>query len=84
VPLHPDRVTPELLESGLVRYTYRAPKGGTQTLMQNEVHYRRGRSLDGVSGLADHVRECVRSASRSPANVSRDSSSTAPGPRRTR
>jgi HK97 family phage portal protein len=52
VPLHPDRVTPELLESGLVRYTYRAPKGGTQTLMQNEVHHRRGRSLDGVVGLS--------------------------------
>jgi HK97 family phage portal protein len=50
--LHPDRVTPELLESGLVRYTYRAPKGGTQTLMQNEVHHRRGRSLDGVVGLS--------------------------------
>lgn len=52
IPLHPDRMTAELLPSGLVRYTYRPPTGGSETLMQPEVHHRRGRSLDGITGVS--------------------------------
>lgn len=52
LPLHPDRVTAELLPSGMVRYTYLPKTGPAEILMQNQMHHRRGRSLDGVTGVS--------------------------------
>lgn len=52
IPLHPDRVTAELLASGMIRYTHRASSGQSETIMSNEMHHRRGRSFDGITGVS--------------------------------
>ncbi len=53
VPLHPDLVTIEQLSSGRMRYRYRDPKGGAETVLsQEEVLHIRDLSLTGVTGLA--------------------------------
>ena len=53
VPMNPDRMTPELLPVGRLRFTHRKVDGGTEYLTQNEVHYRTGLSVDGVRGLSE-------------------------------
>jgi HK97 family phage portal protein len=53
VPMNPDRVTPELLPSGRLRFVHRRVDGGQEILTQNEVHYRTGLSLDGVKGISE-------------------------------
>lgn len=53
IPLHPDRMKPGLLPAGRMQYEYRPPNGGpTETLSQDQVHHRRGRSLDGIVGIS--------------------------------
>ena len=52
VPLHSDRVQLEQLASGRLRFRYTPPMGPPQTLGQDQVHYIRGLSLDGVTGVS--------------------------------
>lgn len=53
IPFNPDRIVPELLPAGIMRYTHRKPGGGDEILMQNEVHHRRGLTVDGIKGLSE-------------------------------
>jgi hypothetical protein len=53
VPMNPDRVTPELLPTGRLRFTIAGSTARTSTLTQNQVHYRTGLTLDGVKGVGD-------------------------------
>lgn len=51
VPLNPDRMKPELMEGGRVRYTYTGP-GGQKVYSQDEIFHVRGLSLDGLTGVS--------------------------------
>lgn len=52
VPLHPDRVTPEVAGNGLPRYRVRSQDGTRETvLVQGEILHLAGLSLDGYVGL---------------------------------
>jgi HK97 family phage portal protein len=51
-PLAPDRVTPELLPSGRLRFRYRDEAGRDSVLVQEEVFRVPGLSLDGVRPLS--------------------------------
>jgi HK97 family phage portal protein len=59
-PLNPDRVTPELLPSGVCRYLYRPTMGQPVTLNAHEVFHVRGLTIDGVAGVS--VLEYARNA----------------------
>lgn len=63
-PLHPDRVTVRLLDSGRRGYTYRPPRGNAETYTQDEIHHVMGLSLDGVTGCSviEYARESVGAA----------------------
>lgn len=51
VPMHPDRVIPEMMPSGRIRYRYNDPlTNQTRTLVQEEVFHLRNFSDDGISG----------------------------------
>lgn len=51
LPMHPDRVTVELLQSGRIRYRYNDPLSNqTRYLVQEEVFHLRNWSDDGVAG----------------------------------
>jgi HK97 family phage portal protein len=52
VPLHPDRMTVKLLDSGRRGYTYRPLNGLPEALTQDEVFHILGRSRDGVQGCS--------------------------------
>jgi HK97 family phage portal protein len=53
VPLHPDRVTPEQLVSGRIRYRYDDPFTNiTRYMVQEEVFHLRGWSDDGIVGMS--------------------------------
>lgn len=51
VPMHPDRMKPEMLPSGDWRYRYRQPDGRDLMLTRGEVWHLRGMSFDGILGL---------------------------------
>lgn len=52
VPLHPDRVTPEVAGNGLPRYRVKSPDGAREeTLVPGEILHLAGLSLDGYVGL---------------------------------
>jgi HK97 family phage portal protein len=51
IPLHPDRVRMELLDSGNFRYLIAQRDGSTVTLSRGEVWHLRGLSSDGFIGL---------------------------------
>ena len=52
IPLHPDRVKPELLPDGTLRFEVRDPKNGTtRILLQEEMLRIPGLTSDGISGL---------------------------------
>jgi HK97 family phage portal protein len=61
VPLHPDRVSVEQLPSGKLRFRHRKPDGQEEILLQDEVFYVRGMSLDGVNGVSfiEYGRETI-------------------------
>jgi len=61
MPLHPDRVTPTMLPTGMKAYDYRTPTGGTERLLEDEVFHVMGLSNDGVSGMSviGLMRECL-------------------------
>jgi hypothetical protein len=52
IPMNPDRVKPQLLPSGRLGFTHRKTDGGTETLTQEQVHYRTGLTLDGIRGMS--------------------------------
>ena len=52
VPLHPDRMRIEQLSTGRLRFHYSPPMGEPQTFSQDDIHYVRGLSLDGVTGVS--------------------------------
>ena len=52
IPMHPDRVKPELLPTNRMRYRYRTPEGTDTFYSQDEIFHLRGLSSDGISGLS--------------------------------
>lgn len=53
IPLHPDRVVPERLPTGSIRYTVTDPfTGQSRRLLQDEIMHLRGLTSDGLRGLA--------------------------------
>lgn len=52
IPLHPDRMTVEQLETTRLKYTYRRLAGGTQEFSQDDILHLRGLSFDGVLGVS--------------------------------
>lgn len=53
VPLHPDRVTPEIAANGLPRWQVRSQDGSsTETLVQGEMFHLTGLCLDGYTGIS--------------------------------
>lgn len=52
MPMHPDRVTIELLDNGSYRYRYTPRVGGQEVLRRDEVWHLRGLSSDGIVGLS--------------------------------
>jgi HK97 family phage portal protein len=65
IPLHPDRVTPEVAENGMPRYRVRALNGaGERTLVPGEILHISGLTMDGYRGLnpIEAQREAVGSA----------------------
>lgn len=63
-PLHPDRVTVTLLDSGRRGYTYRAPSGPPRAFTQDEIFHVMGFTLDGVVGcsVVEYARESISTA----------------------
>lgn len=65
VPLHPDRVKPELLADGSVRYKVKTLDGSREeTLLPGEVMHIKGLTLDGYTGVnpIEYERETIGSA----------------------
>lgn len=65
VPLHPDRVTPEVAANGMPRYRVRDANGlNERTLVQGEIFHLAGLSMDGYKGLnpIEAEREAVGAA----------------------
>jgi HK97 family phage portal protein len=65
IPLHPDRVTPEVAANGLPRYQIKNPDGThRETLVQGEILHLTGLSLDGYVGInpIQAEREAIGSA----------------------
>lgn len=52
IPMRPDRVIAEQLDSGKMQYRYTRNNGSLETLRQDQVLHLRGISLDGVTGLS--------------------------------
>ena len=52
IPLHPDRVTIEILPKGGYRYQYTDLTGNKQTFARGEIWHLRGLSSDGIIGLS--------------------------------
>lgn len=52
VPLHPDRVEIEQLSTGRLRFHHHTMGQTPEVFTQDEVHYIRGLSLDGVTGVS--------------------------------
>lgn len=52
IPLHPDRVQAEQLDSFAMQYKVRGAKGDTTTYPQKEILHLRGMSLDGITGMS--------------------------------
>lgn len=52
VPIHPDRVKPELLAGGDYRYRIRQASGQDEILTRDQVWHLRGLSSDGIVGLS--------------------------------
>ena len=52
IPLHPDRVQAEQLDSFAMQYKVRGSNGTTTTFAQKEILHLRGMSLDGVTGMS--------------------------------
>jgi HK97 family phage portal protein len=51
IPLHPDRVTPFIVND-TIAYKYVPAEGGEKTFLAHEIHHWRGMSLDGVEGVS--------------------------------
>lgn len=65
IPLHPDRVTPEVAANGLPRYRVKSMNGTQETiLVQGEILHLTGLSLDGYVGMnpIQAEREAIGSA----------------------
>lgn len=58
VPLHPDLVEPERLESGRIVYRVRQPGGFSVVYNDEDIFHLRGVSADGLKGMS--VLECAR------------------------
>lgn len=52
LPLNPERMKVEQLDSGALRFRYRDARNVEQTYTQDEVLYLRGMSLDGINGVS--------------------------------
>lgn len=52
IPLHPDRVTAEQLDTLAMQYKVRAGSGQVVTFAQKDILHLRGMSLDGVTGMS--------------------------------
>lgn len=52
MPIHPDRVKPELLPGGDYRYRVRQASGPDEILTRDQIWHLRGLSSDGISGLS--------------------------------
>ncbi len=52
IPLHPDRVQAEQLDSFAMQYKVRGAKGDTTTYQQKDILHLRGMSLDGITGMS--------------------------------
>lgn len=52
IPLHPDRVQAEQLDSFAMQYKVRDNNGSTATLDQKDILHLRGMSLDGITGMS--------------------------------
>lgn len=64
LPLHPDRIRPELLSNGEYRWVYTGADGTTQRFTRDEVWHLSGLSDDGITGLAivDQQRNVIGAA----------------------
>lgn len=52
IPLHPDRITVEVLGNGRLRYQYSDPNGGRRPILQDNMFHLRNLSTDGKVGLS--------------------------------
>jgi HK97 family phage portal protein len=61
VPIHPDRVSVEILDSGVPRYRVKRPNGSDEILSAGAVWQVRGLSSNGYTGInpIELARECV-------------------------
>lgn len=61
LPLHPDRMTIEMLDNGSYRYRYQDERGRTLYYTRNEIWHLRGLSSDGIMGLSpiEYAREAI-------------------------
>lgn len=61
IPLHPDRMTVEMLDNGSYRYRYTDQAGKTIYFTRGEIWHLRGLSSDGIMGLSpvDLAREAI-------------------------
>ncbi len=59
VPLHPDRVTPEKLGNGRLRYQVLQDNGSKKPFNQEDIFHLRGPSKDGITGMSviDYARD---------------------------
>ncbi len=59
IPLNPDRMTPEKLPDGAIRYNYRQDNGQTTIYNDDEIFHLRGHSKDGLVGMGvvEYARE---------------------------
>jgi len=52
IPMHPDRMTVEMLENGRLRYMYKNNRGQPEPYSQDEIFHLRGLTIDGIYGLS--------------------------------
>lgn len=64
IPLNPDRVRVERLDSNRLRYQVSQPNGQQLPLMQDEIMHVRGHTIDGIRGISmiDYMRDAIGSA----------------------
>lgn len=61
IPLHPDMVNPMRGQDGNLIYEYTPPDGPKEILLSDEVHHKRGLTIDGIKGISpiDYQRETL-------------------------
>ena len=58
LPLHPDRIKPEMLTNGSWRYVYSNPSGETTYFTRQQIWHLRGLCSDGISGISPIEQQC--------------------------